>query len=225
MAFSYDTLVEGDLFQLDSAQSGCDEDKDDSQNDDDDECEEAGVATKLLHTVAEALDLAEEMRLRDRAAIQSRRTKADESRSKRRGRRSRMLDEAVSENKPAIGVYDHRHSLVAVRRLRVITVMTETSPKIPRLLQSSHAATVALLLIRIALKDEMKAGNFLRTQDSFLSESKIPFEDASMPGVGRIVSWAVAMVCSVAEIMRSNAIESAKKSGNEVRNKLMGVLH
>lgn len=46
--------------------------------------------------------------------------------------------------------YDHSKKLVAVRRLRVITIMVECSAKIPRLLQSTHPPVLAQLIARQA---------------------------------------------------------------------------
>ena len=44
----------------------------------------------------------------------------------------------------------HQKKLVAVRRLRVMTIMVECTPKIPRLIKSAHSGMMAVLIIRRA---------------------------------------------------------------------------
>lgn len=45
-------------------------------------------------------------------------------------------------------VYDHSKRLVAVRRLRLITVALECTAKVPRLIKNSHVQTIAVLVAR-----------------------------------------------------------------------------
>jgi hypothetical protein len=54
--------------------------------------------------------------------------------------------------------YDRTKSLVAVRRLRVITVMVETSPSTLQVIQAADPSTVALLVVREALLDDEARG-------------------------------------------------------------------
>lgn len=177
VAFSYETLVESrqviDYYLDDDAYA---------HDDDDDEGAQSGSARGLdpyFDSAVDLLDLRQEVSAVKGAALREREREQDarsarRSHARRRPPRdvwarlttaphavvSRGSSEAAhpcNEWLDSCG-YDRSKSLVAVRRLRVITVMVDTVSSVLQVIQAADPSTVALLIAREAIAEDEARG-------------------------------------------------------------------
>jgi len=100
--------------------------------------------------------------------------------------------------------YDHKRKLVAVRRLRIFTVMLATTEKPLKLMQTVHAPALALLIIRQAfVEDAETAESVALVAGSKRSANKINGRSGAVdgdnsPGVALIKAWASTLVAVAA---------------------------
>lgn len=105
------------------------------------------------------------------------------------------------ELKPEACCYDRRRRLIAVRKLRVFTVMVKCSTRQAKIVSSLRPSTLSLLIIRQAISDEMRFREAIYSAElDGQPASSVPGGDIVSPGMHFVDGWAASVVASCAAI-------------------------
>jgi hypothetical protein len=109
------------------------------------------------------------------------------------------------ERRPEACCYDRRRRLVAVRRLRVFTVMVRCSNRNSRVISSIHPSTLSMLIVRQAISDESKFREaLLRAQEEDQPVSTVRGGGTTIsPGMHFVDGWAASVIASCAAVTSS----------------------
>lgn len=171
VAFSYDTLVEDDQV-LDNDSNINQEVHDNKDN----------IDRKYVKSISEILNMDIEV-----SDILPKKDTMNEERPKRL-----MLKEDGE-------YYNFSKRLVSVRRLRVITIMIECSPRMARMIQVAHIPTIASLITRQAImfnNGQQNEGELILGQNNV--------------GAQLVVDWAISIVNSLVTLLYKNYLDANK---------------
>ena len=235
MAFAYDTLVEGhetvgsESPPLSFAQNT----KDAGYN------EEASYMESVYNIwglngdnqdVRVSLDKAKELRVEARSQAKASRyqhnkrflhdksniaaTRSSNMRDKTKITRNALSEERPKDLQPEMCCYDRSRRLVSVRRLRVFTCSLQCTSQPRNLLKCIDTTTMASLIVRQAIKDEIM---FRRQQHVDGDDiANVKSNEIDNPGVELLDGWAATLIASTASVIAiaDTSEESIKNAVN-----------
>lgn len=120
-----------------------------------------------------------------------------------------------SEANPALNCYDRRRRLLAVRRLRIFTIVVPCTSRASSLVSSLQPAALSALIVRQAITDEIRfRESLLAAHDEGHSISAVPNSDIPSPGMHFVDGWAASVVAACASLDKA-AKESPSYSCQE----------